>query len=169
PRAPLDILAQQLVACVACEDWSEDELFALVRRALPFQDLPSDVFDAVVRMLSEGFVTARGRRSAHVHRDAVNRRLRGRRGARIVAITSGGAIPDTADYQVVQEPAGTPVGSVHEDFAIESMAGDVFQLGNTSWRILRVENGRVRVEDARGESPTLPFLLREGPSRPPER
>ena len=168
PENPLDILAQQIVACAACDDWAEDDLFALVRRAWPFRALPRDDFDAVLRMLADGFVTARGRRSAHIHRDAVHRRVRGRRGARLVAITSGGAIPDSADYQVILEPAGTPVGTVHEDFAIESMAGDVFQLGNTSWRILRVENGRVRVEDARGETPTLPFWLGEAPARTPE-
>ncbi len=168
PAAPLDILAQQLVACAACDDWAEDDLFTLVRGAFPYRDLARADFDAVLRMLSDGFVTARGRRAAHVHRDAVHHRVRGRRGARIVAITGGGAIPDNADYQVVLEPAGTVVGTLHEDFAIESMAGDIFQLGNMSWRILRVENGRVRVEDARGESPTVPFWLGEAPSRTPE-
>ncbi|MGH9749764.1 MAG: DEAD/DEAH box helicase, partial [Candidatus Polarisedimenticolia bacterium] len=168
PRAPLDILAQQMVAEVACREWTEDALFALARGAWPYRDLPRAAFDAVVRMLADGFTTRRGRRAAHLHHDAVNRRLRGRRGARLVAITGGGAIPDTADYQVVLEPAGTVVGSVHEDFAVESIAGDIFQLGNVSWRILRVEPGKVRVEDARGQPPQIPFWLGEAPSRTDE-
>jgi len=165
PFAPLDILAQQLVATLASEEWTEDDLFALVRRAEPYRDLDRARFDDVVRMLAEGFSTRRGRRSAYVHRDAVNGRLRGRRGARLAAITGGGAIPDNADYQVLLDPAGTYIGTVHEDFAVESTPGDIFQLGNTSWRILRVEPGRVRVADAQGQPPTLPFWLGEAPSR----
>jgi ATP-dependent helicase Lhr and Lhr-like helicase len=168
PRQPLDILAQQIVAAVACEEWTEQALYDLVRRAYPYRDLARSDFDAVVRMLSEGYTTRRGRRGAFLHRDAVNGRLRGRRGARLAAITSGGAIPDTADYEVVMEPTGVVVGSVNEDFAIESMAGDIFQLGNTSWRILRVEPGKVRVEDARGQPPTIPFWFGEAPGRTEE-
>src|SRR5262249_45683726 len=125
-------------------------------------------FDAIVAMLAGGVASRRGRQAALLHHDRVNRRLRGRRGARLAAITSGGAIPDTADYQVVAEPDGTVVGSIHEDFAIESMAGDVFLLGNTSWRIRRVEASRVRVEDAHGAAPTIPFWLGEGLSRTTE-
>jgi ATP-dependent Lhr-like helicase len=165
PEKPLDILAQQIVAAVACEEWGEEELYDLMRGAHPYRDLPRQEFTQVVRMLAEGFATGRGRRGAHLHRDAVNGRLRGRRGARLAAITSGGAIPDTADYDVVLEPGNTRIGSVNEDFAIESMAGDIFQLGNASWRILRVEPGKVRVEDARGQPPTLPFWLGEAPGR----
>src|SRR5256712_6412909 len=116
-------------------------------------------------MLATGFSTRRGHRAAYVHRDAVNGVLRGRRGARLTAITSGGAIPDTADYDVVLEPANQLVGTVNEDFAVESLAGDIFQLGNTSYRILRVEAGRVRVEDAHGQPPTIPFWLGEAPAR----
>ena len=116
-------------------------------------------------MLSEGIATSRGRAGAMVHRDAVNRRLRGRRGARLAALTSGGAIPDNANYDVVLEPEGTVIGNVDEDFAIESMAGDIILLGNSSWRIRRVEPGRVRVEDAAGAAPTIPFWLGEGPAR----
>ena len=160
PEQPLDILAQQIVACVAAEEWSEDDLFALVRRAWPYRDLARSDFDAVVRMLAVGFATHRGRRSAHLHRDAVNRRLRARRGARIAAITCGGAIPDTADYQVVLEPGGTFIGTLNEDFAIESTAGDIFQLGNSSWRILRIEAGRVRVADARRRAADAAVLAR---------
>jgi ATP-dependent helicase Lhr and Lhr-like helicase len=163
--APLDILAQQLVALCAAEEWDEDALFALVRRAAPYAALARDRFDAVVDMLADGIATSRGRSGALLHRDAVNRRLRGRRGARLAAITSGGAIPDTGLYEVVLEPEGTVVGTIEEDFAIESMAGDVFLLGNTSWRIRRVENGRVRVEDAAGAAPTIPFWLGEAPAR----
>jgi ATP-dependent Lhr-like helicase len=165
PTGALDILAQQVVAMSACETWDENALFAHARRAHPYRDLARDEFDAVVRMLADGFETARGRRGALVHHDRVNGRVRGRRAARLVAITSGGAIPDTADYKVVLDPAGVTVGTLNEDFAIESMSGDIFQLGNTSYRILRVETGVVRVEDAKGAPPSLPFWLGEAPAR----
>ncbi len=165
PNAPLDILAQQAVAIAASGEVGEDELWRLVRRAYLYRDLGRDDFEAVLEMLSEGVATSRGRRSAHLHRDRVHARLRGRRGARLAAITSGGAIPDTADYDVVEDPAGTFVGKVNEDFAVESLAGDIFLLGNKSWRIRRVEAGRVRVEDAQGAPPTIPFWLGEAPAR----
>src|SRR5262249_23310345 len=141
PHAPLDILAQQIVASAACEEFSEDELFALVRRAYPYRNLDRRDFDAVIEMLSEGIATSRGRGSAYLHRDQVNHRVRGRRGARLAAITSGGAIPDTAQYQVIAEPEGTTIGTLDEDFAVESNAGDVFLLGTTSWRVKRIETG----------------------------
>jgi ATP-dependent Lhr-like helicase len=163
--APLDVMAQQIVAASAAEECDEDQLFDLVRRAAPYAELARGDFDAVVDMLSEGIATSRGRAGALVHRDAVNRRLRGRRGARLAALTSGGAIPDNANYDVVLEPEGTVIGNVDEDFAIESMAGDIILLGNSSWRIRRVEPGRVRVEDAAGAAPTIPFWLGEGPAR----
>src|SRR2546428_7891621 len=137
----------------------------MVRRAYPYRNLERKEFDEIVRMLAEGFSTKRGRRSAYLHHDAVNHRLRGRRGARLAAITSGGAIPDAADYAVVLEPSGLVIGSVNEDFAIESLQGDIFQLGNTSWRVLRVEQGKVRVEDAHGQPPSIPFWLGEAPAR----
>ncbi|HXQ70044.1 MAG TPA: DEAD/DEAH box helicase [Pyrinomonadaceae bacterium] len=165
PERPLDILAQQIVAAVAAEEWTEDDLFATIRRAYPFRNLEREQFDSIVRMLAEGFTTKRGRRSTYLHHDAVNQRLRGRRGARLAAITSGGAIPDTADYAVVLEPTDLVIGSVNEDFAIESLQGDIFQLGNTSWRVLRVEQGKVRVEDAHGQPPSIPFWLGEAPAR----
>jgi len=165
PRAPLDVLAQQIVAAVACEDYAEDELFELVRRAYSYRELDRKDFDAVVEMLSEGIATSRGRSGAYLHRDLVNRQLKARRGARLAAITSGGAIPDSAQYAVVAEPEGTVVGTLDEDFAVESNAGDVFLLGTTSWRIRRVEQGRVRVEDAHGAAPTLPFWRGEAPGR----
>jgi ATP-dependent helicase Lhr and Lhr-like helicase len=168
PEKPLDILAQQIVATVAAEEWGEDELFELMRRAYPFRDLEREQFDEVVEMLADGFSTRRGRRGAYLHHDAVNRRLRGRKGARLAALTSGGAIPDTGDYQVVLDPTATVVGTVNEDFAVESLPGDVFQLGNTSWRILKIEPGRVRVEDARGALPSIPFWLGEAPGRTDE-
>ncbi len=163
--APLDVLGQQIVAACACEEWDEDALFDLCRRAAPYEALSRTDFDAVVDMLSEGIATSRGRAGALLHRDAVNRKLRGRRGARLGALTSGGAIPDNANYDVVVEPEGTLVGNIDEDFAIESMAGDIILLGNNSWRIRRVEAGRVRVEDAHGAPPTIPFWLGEGPAR----
>jgi ATP-dependent Lhr-like helicase len=165
PEQPLDILAQQIVAASAPEEWGEDDLFAMVRRAYPYRNLSREQFDSVIRMLAEGFTTKRGRRSAYLHHDAVNKRIRGRRGARLAAITSGGAIPDTADYAVVLEPSELVIGSVNEDFAIESLQGDIFQLGNTSWRVLRVEQGKVRVEDAHGQPPSIPFWLGEAPAR----
>src|SRR5206468_5570363 len=150
------------------QDWREDDLFALVRRAAPYARLEREAFLEVVRMLADGFSTARGHQAAYVHRDAVNGVLRGRRGARLTALTSGGAIPDNADYDVMLEPAGHKVGTVNEDFAVESLAGDIFQLGNTSYRILRIEAGRVRVEDAHGQPPTIPFWLGEAPARSSE-
>ena len=162
---PLDVLAQQLVAEVSAREYGEDELWDLVRRAWPYRELERRQFDEIVRMLADGIATRRGRQSAYLHRDAVNHRLRARRGASLTAITCGGAIPDNADYQVVLEPAGTFIGTLNEDFAVESLAGDVFQLGNISYRILRVEAGRVRVEDAKGQPPTMPFWLGEAPAR----
>ncbi len=168
PLAPVDVLAQQIVAEVAARECREDELFALVRRAYPYRDLARATFDAVVRNLAEGFATRRGPRAAYVHRDAVNGVLRARKGARLTALTSGGAIPDNADYDVVLEPSGQKVGTLNEDFAVESLAGDIFQLGNLSYRIRRVEAGRVRVEDAAGQPPTIPFWLGEAPGRTDE-
>ncbi|MEA3162334.1 MAG: ATP-dependent helicase Lhr and Lhr-like helicase, partial [Verrucomicrobiota bacterium] len=168
PQKPLDLLAQQMVACVACEEWDEQALYELMRGAYPYRDLSREEFDDVRQMLAEGFSTRRGRRAALVHHDAVNRRLRARRGTALTALTSGGAIPDNADYRVLLDPGETLVGTVNEDFAVESMAGEIFQLGNASWRILQINSGTVRVEDARGQPPTIPFWLGEAPGRTPE-
>jgi ATP-dependent helicase Lhr and Lhr-like helicase len=150
--------------------WNEDELFALVKRAYPYRDLSRGVFDGIVEMLSEGIAARRGRYGAYLHHDRVNRVLRARRGARLAAITSGGAIPETALFTVVAEPEGTVVGTLDEDFAVESNAGDIMLLGNTSWRIRRVEgkSGRVLVEDAHGAPPSVPFWLGEAPARTQE-
>jgi ATP-dependent helicase Lhr and Lhr-like helicase len=164
----LDVLAQQITAEVSAQEWDETALFELVRRAYPYRQLARRDFNAVLEMLATGFSTRRGRHGALVHHDAINHMLRPRRGARLTALTSGGTIPDTADYQVLLEPESHIVGTVHEDFAVESLAGDVFQLGNTSYRILRVERGKVRVEDARGQPPTIPFWLGEAPGRSDE-
>jgi ATP-dependent Lhr-like helicase len=168
PSAPLDVLAQQIVAACAAEPWREDALYALVRRAAHYADLPRAEFEAVVDMLAHGIETGRGRRGAYLHRDGVNGVLRGRRGARIAALTSGGAIPDTADYRVVADPDDIAVGTVNEDWAIESMAGDIFLLGSTSWQIRRVEAGIVRVVDAKGAPPSVPFWRGEAPGRTAE-
>jgi len=168
PVAPLDIVAQQIVAECAAEEWSEDELFDLIRLAAPFEHLSRQDFDEVVELVSEGITTGRGKRAAYLHRDRVNGRLRGRRGARLAALTSGGAIPELGDYRVVAEPDDLFVGTVNEDWAIESMAGDVFLLGTTSWRIRRVEPGTVRVVDAQGAPPSVPFWLGEAPGRTEE-
>ncbi len=168
PPAPLDILAQQLVAACAGQIWSEEKLFGLCRRAYPYRDLSRGEFDDVVRMLADGIATQRGRGLAYLYHDRINRRLKGRRGSRLAAITSGGAIPDAANYAVVAEPDGTVIGSVDEDFAVESLAGDIMLLGNTSWRIKGVEAGKVRVEDAQGAPPNIPFWRGEAPSRTAE-
>jgi ATP-dependent Lhr-like helicase len=166
--APLDVLAQQIVAECACREYSEDDLYALVTRAWPYRALDREAFDGVLRMTAEGFTTRRGRRAALVHRDEINGVVRGRRGARLLALTSGGAIPEIADYRVILDPGDTFIGTLNEDFAIESNAGDIFQLGNASWRILQVAGGDVRVADARGAPPTIPFWLGEAPARSDE-
>jgi ATP-dependent Lhr-like helicase len=168
PERPLDVLAQQIVAEVAGQEWNEHELFALLRRAWPYRALSQEDFGTIVAMLAEGFTTRRGRRGALIHHDAVNGLLRGRRGARLTALTSGGTIPDKADYQVLLEPENHFIGTVNEDFAVESLAGDIFQLGNKSYRIMRVERGVVRVEDAQGLPPSIPFWLGEAPGRSEE-
>jgi ATP-dependent Lhr-like helicase len=166
--APLDVVAQQITAEVACRPYSEDELFRLVQRAWPYRSFARSDFDAVVSMLAEGFATRRGRRAALIHRDEVHRVLHARRGSRMLALTSGGAIPEVADYRVIAEPEETFVGTLNEDFAIESAAGDIFQLGNASWQIARVTAGTVRVVDAHGVPPTIPFWLGEAPARSDE-
>ncbi len=168
PEAPLDILAQQIVAMCAAEDWNEEELFQVIRRAFPYRNLARADFDEIVEMLSEGVASRRGRYGAYLHRDRVNGCLRGRRGSRLAAITSGGAIPENSLYSVVAMPEGTMVGTVDEDFAVESLAGDIMLLGNTSWRIRRVESGRVLVEDAQGAPPNVPFWRGEAPARSDE-
>jgi ATP-dependent helicase Lhr and Lhr-like helicase len=168
PECPLDILAQQVVAECAAEEWQAAELLSLVRGAAPFAAVAADDFADVADLVSEGIRTGRGRRAAYLHRDQVGGQLRGRRGARMAALTSGGAIPELGDYRVLAEPDDAVVGTVNEDWAIESMAGDVFLLGTTSWRIRRVEPGIVRVVDAQGAPPSVPFWLGEAPGRTAE-
>ncbi len=169
PEAPLDILAQQIVAVCSAEEWGEDELFALMKGAYPYRDLERKDFDDLLAMLADGIASQRGRFGAYLYRDRVNKRLKARRGARMIAIMNGGAIPETALYTVVAEPEGTVVGTLHEDFAVESMKGDIVLLGNTSWRIRRIEAaGRVLVEDAHGAPPSIPFWLGEAPGRTEE-
>ncbi len=165
PECPLDILAQQVVAECAASEWVADDLLSLVRGAAPFASVSAEEFGDVAEMVSEGIRTGRGRRAAYLHRDQVSGELRGRRGARMAALTSGGAIPELGDYRVLAEPDDAVVGTVNEDWAIESMAGDVFLLGTTSWRIRRVEPGVVRVVDAQGAPPSVPFWLGEAPGR----
>ena len=166
--APLDVLAQQIVAEVSSREWREDELFDLIRRAWPYRDLRREDYTAVIAMLAAGYTTRRGRRGGLIHRDEVQGRVVAKRSARMTAITSGGAIPDVADYRVVLDPDDTFLGTLNEDFAIESNAGDIFQLGNSSWRILQVAAGVVRVADAHGAPPTIPFWLGEAPGRTAE-
>src|SRR5205823_6250053 len=199
PDCPLDVLAQQLVATCSTSihagaalqarptqpritapstdgiepsdsGWDEDELFGLIKRAYPYRNLSRELFNSILEMLSEGIAARRGRYGAYLHHDRVNRKLRARRGARLAAITSGGAIPETALFTVVAEPEGVMVGTLDEDFAVESNAGDIMLLGNSSWRIRRVEgkSGRVLVEDAHGAPPTVPFWRGEAPARTEE-
>ncbi len=164
----LDALAQQLVAEVALQEWGTDGLFALCTRAWPYRTLSRADFDAVVQTLADGYLTNRGRRAAHLHLDAVHGRLRARPGARLTAITNGGTIPDQFDYDVVLLPEAFSIGTLNEDFAFESLPGDIFQLGNASYRILKVETGKVFVEDARGQPPNIPFWFGEAPGRTDE-
>ncbi|MGK9064724.1 DEAD/DEAH box helicase [Stutzerimonas chloritidismutans] len=168
PMAPLDVLAQQIVAEVSCREWLEDALLALIRHAMPYARLSQADYQALLAMLAEGYSTRHGARGAYLHRDLVNRSLRGRRGGRLTALTSGGTIADNADYSVLLEPQGFNIGTVNEDFAVESLAGDVFQLGNTAYRIIKIESGRVRVEDAQGQPPNIPFWIGEAPGRSDE-
>ena len=170
PEAPLDVLAQQIVASCAAEEWGEEEMYALVRRAYPYRTLRREAFDSILEMLSEGIAARRGRYGAYIHRDRVNEKLRARRGARLAAITSGGAIPDNSLYTVVAEPDQVVVGTVDEDFAVESNRGDIMLLGNTSWMIHRIEtnSGRMLVQDAHGAPPSVPFWRGEAPARTEE-
>ena len=168
PKAPLDVLAQQIIAEVSCQEWQEQDLLALLRKASPYAEVDEAHYQALLGMLAEGYSGRQGVRAAYLHRDAVTRTLRGRRGSKLTAVTSGGTIPDNADYSVVLEPQALNIGTVNEDFAVESAAGDIFQLGNTSYRILRVESGRVRVEDAHGMPPNIPFWMGEAPGRSDE-
>lgn len=168
PKAPLDVLAQQIVAEVSCREWQEDALLALYRQAQPYHELAEADYQDLLATLAEGYGTRQGIRNAYLHRDAVAGTLRGRRGSKLTAVTSGGTIADNADYSVILDPQGLNIGTVNEDFAVESLAGDVFQLGNAAYRILRVESGRVRVEDAKGMPPNIPFWLGETPGRSDE-
>ncbi|MBE4747337.1 DEAD/DEAH box helicase [Corallococcus sp. ZKHCc1 1396] len=168
PKKPLDVLAQQIVAACACEEWDERALYSVFQRAYPYQDLTWEEYQQVLEMLSEGVAERRGRASIHLHRDRVNQRLKGRRGVRITALTNGGAIPDTFNFSVTAQPEGKVVGTLDEDFAVESSPGDIFLLGSTAWRIQRVMGSTVMVEDARGAPPNVPFWRGEAPGRTDE-
>jgi len=168
PAAPLDVLAQQLVAEVSARDWDVAGLHAMIRTAWPYHDLSEERFLSVVRMLADGYSTRRGRRSALLFYDAINGRVRGRPASRLTALQNGGAIPDHFDYEVIMLPQGHRIGTLNEDFAFESIPGDIFQLGNTSYRMLKIEQGRVLVEDAKGQPPTIPFWVGDAPGRSDE-
>ncbi|MGZ8915895.1 MAG: DEAD/DEAH box helicase, partial [Methylobacter sp.] len=168
PEHPLDVLAQQIVAEVASREWHDDELYQAFSAAWPYRELTREQFIAVVKMLADGYHTRRGRRGAYLHRDAVHGLLRPRKGARLTALLNGGAIPDQFDYDVIMQPEGLFVGTLNEDFAFESMPGDIFQLGNSSYRMLKIEQGRVYVEDAHGLPPSIPFWFGEAPGRSDE-
>jgi ATP-dependent Lhr-like helicase len=174
PEKPLDILSQQIVAELsspamlseeAAEGWSVNDLYDLFKNAYPYRDLSRAEFDELVRMLAEGYSTRRGRRGTHIHLDEINNRVRARRGSNLIALTNGGAIPDMFDYQVVLDPEDTVVGTLNEDFALEALPGDVFTLGTHSWQMLRIDGLKVRVRDAQGMQPTIPFWFGEGLGR----
>ncbi|MCZ6899289.1 MAG: DEAD/DEAH box helicase, partial [Bacteroidetes bacterium] len=165
PEKPLDVLAQQIIAETSNQEYHEDELYNMVKNAYPYRNLEKDEFSNLLQMMADGFSPRQGRRRAHIYRDLVHRTVKGRKGARLTALISGGTIPDQFDYDVILEPSSTYIGNLNEDFAIESMPGDIFQLGNNSWRILRVETGKVRVQDAQGLPPSMPFWLGEAPGR----
>ena len=165
PEEPVDILCQQIIAAAACEELDEDEFFDLVKQSYPYQNLSRHHYDQTLEMMTTGFTNRRGYKRAYIHRDAINKKIRARKGARLAVLTSGGSIPDMFDFDVILEPTGIKVGTINEDFAIESMPGDIFQLGSSSWQILKVEDGKVRVSDASGMPPSLPFWLGEAPGR----
>jgi len=167
PEHPRDVLAQQIVASCATNDWDEDELFDMVRMAYPYRNLTREIFDSIIEMLSEGLAGRKVKYGKYLHRDGINKVLKARRGSRMLAIMNGGAIPDIGVYTVLVEPEQVVVGTVDEDFAIDSSRGDIFLLGNTSWRIRRVEGvaGKILVEDAHGASPNVPFWRGEAPAR----
>lgn len=165
PEKPMDVLAQQLVAELSCSDYTYTELYNLVKRAYPYRSLTEKEYEEIIETLAKGYTTRRGRGSAYIYFDKVNFTLKARKAARITALTNGGTIPDSFDFDVVLEPENTVIGTVNEDFATESLSGDIFQLGNSSWRIKRIENGKVRVEDAHGQPPDMPFWLGEAPGR----
>ena len=177
PEKPMDILAQQIVAEISSkpsasgsddDSWYLDDLYKLYKNSYSYRDLDREEFDTVVQMLAEGYTTRRGRRGTHLHLDAINNKIRARRGANLVSITNGGAIPDMFDYQVVLDPEDIVVGSLNEDFALEALPGDVFTLGTHAWQMLRVDGLKVRVRDAEGMQPTIPFWFGEGPGRTQE-
>ncbi len=172
PECPLDILAQQLVAEVAGREvegpLALEALYQQFRGAWPYRSLDRKRFDEVVTMLAEGYSTRRGRRGAWLHLDRINGRVAARRGARLTALTNGGAIPDMFDYQVVLDPEDTVVGTLNEDFALETLPGDIFTLGTHSWQLIRVDGLKVRVRDAQGMPPSVPFWFGEGPGRTEE-
>jgi ATP-dependent Lhr-like helicase len=169
PDKPLDVLAQQIAAETAAEgEWDEEALYRLCVGAYPYRNLTKEEFGETVEMLARGYATRRGRRAALLHYDSLNKQLRARKGTRMIAIANGGAIPEVFDYRVLLEPEGHMIGTLNEDFAVESLPGDVFQLGNASWRILRIGNGVVRVADAQGQPPSMPFWLGEAPARSDE-
>ncbi|WP_419844768.1 DEAD/DEAH box helicase [Candidatus Poriferisocius sp.] len=169
PEAPLDILVQQIIAEAAADDHhTTDGLYELFTKAAPYANLTRAQFDEAVQQAAIGVVTGRGPRGAYLHYDSVNQEVRGRRGARLAALTSGGAIGENGDYRVVAEPDDTFIGTVNEDWAVESMAGDIFLLGSHSWRIKQVAAGTVRVIDAGDAPPTVPFWLGEAPARTAE-
>ncbi len=161
----LDILAQQIVAETAMRDIAADELYTVMKSEYIWRELRRSDFDGVLSMLNDGYSLRFGRRSRYIFYDRTEQIVRARPGARITAALNGGAIPENFEYEVIEEPDGTYVGSVHEDFAIESSRGDVFQLGNRLWQITQVSGNRVSVVYAPNKHPTIPFWIVDVPGR----
>lgn len=168
PEKPLDVLTQQIVAEVSCKEYDKDELYNVIHKSYPYRNLEYAEYESIIKMLSEGYSGKRGRKNAFVHYDIINKKLRPGKAARLTALVSGGTIPDNFDYDVILDPEGTLIGTVNEDFAVESIPGDIFQLGNNSWKIRKIENGKVRVEDAGNTPPNMPFWIGEAPGRTDE-
>jgi ATP-dependent helicase Lhr and Lhr-like helicase len=169
PPQPLDVLMQQIIAACAAEPWQEDDLFALLTRAYPYRDLSRETFEELLCLLSDGIESSRGRYGAYILRDRIHGRLQARRGARSITVSNGGTIPETAVVSVILQPDGHQIATLDEDFTIDSGVGDVIQLGNASWRISAIETaGRMYVEDAHSQPPTVPFWRGEAPQRTAE-
>lgn len=166
PEEPIDVLMQQLVAEVSTRaDDTPDALYELVRHAYPYRNLSRATFDEALEFVSHGVFTGRGQRGQQLSLDPINDTVRPRRSAKHAAIMNGGTIPDLGDYNVIVDPDNQVIGQLSEDFAIESAVGDVFLLGTHAWRVVRVEQSSVRVVDADGAEPSVPFWFGESPAR----
>ncbi|HEX7587948.1 MAG TPA: DEAD/DEAH box helicase, partial [Anaerolineae bacterium] len=164
PRSPLDVLAQQIVAMVACEEWSEDSLFDLARQAYAYRDLTHATFQLVLGMLSGKYEQVR----AKISWDKINRRLAALPGTRLLATMNAGTISDTGAFGVYLGDNKTKVGELDEEFIFETRTGDAFLLGSHTWRVREIKDDRIIVDDASGAMPRMPFWNGDYPWRPYE-